>query len=71
MRPKLIEAREARGLNQEQVAEMIGRTRSAYTKYELGIIDIPGTMLQKLSQVLGISIEDILFEAPIEANSHV
>jgi transcriptional regulator with XRE-family HTH domain len=70
MRTRLIAARVAKGMSQEALAEAIGRTRSAVAKYETGHSDIPGIILQKLSLVLGIALEDILYEDMVEAKSH-
>jgi len=62
MRTHLIAAREAKGLSQEQLGTCIERTRSAVAKYETGLCDIPGGILHKLSQVLGIAMEELLWE---------
>lgn len=62
MRTKLIAARKAKGLSQEQLAARIGRTRSAVAKYETGLRALSGSILQQLRRELGIPIDDILYE---------
>jgi HTH-type transcriptional repressor of puuD len=70
MRTKLVAARVQKDMSQAELAEAIGKTRSAVAKYETGHSDIPGNMLPKLKQVLGITFEEILYEDLVQEAPH-
>ena len=53
--PKLKAARKAKGLRQEDVARMIGVSRTAYTKYETEAASPSYDVLHLLCQALEIS----------------
>ena len=57
---KLKELRKSFGLSQEQLADMMNVSRQAITKWETdrGLPDV--TNLQEISQLFGISIDDLL-----------
>ncbi len=45
-------SREKEGLTQKQLGKAIGRTESAIRKYEKGLIEVPLSILEKISHVL-------------------
>lgn len=53
--PKLRAARKAKGLRQEDMANMIGVTRSNYTKYETDCASPPYDVLSTICRILEIS----------------
>ncbi|MBQ4083865.1 MAG: helix-turn-helix transcriptional regulator [Bacteroidaceae bacterium] len=53
--------REANRFTQEQVAECLGITRSAYSNYELGEREMPIDVLERAADLLGIEL-DMFFE---------
>ena len=57
--PLIRSARDARGLSQAQVAEKLGLSRSSYIAIEQGKRDLTLGEFEKLSSVLGVSMEDI------------
>ena len=61
----LIKLRKNLGLTQQQVAAKLGIDRTTYTKYETGVSEPSFEMLIRLSQLLGISLDE-LFGAPID-----
>jgi transcriptional regulator with XRE-family HTH domain len=56
---KLIEARENKGFSQNYVAEKLFMDESNYCRRELGQTKISFSEWKKLSEILGVSIEDI------------
>ncbi len=52
--------RNDRGLRQEDIADMLGISRIAYTQYELGTRDIPYNILNDLADLYNVSL-DFLF----------
>lgn len=44
---------------QEQVAEMIGITRTVYTRYEKGTIEIPASMIAGICAAIGVNASEI------------
>jgi transcriptional regulator with XRE-family HTH domain len=69
MRTKLRAARLKLGMSQEQLGELIVRSRSTVAKYELGGTDIPGSVLERLRVILGITLEELLYREPTPAKS--
>ena len=61
----LIKLRKNLGLTQQQVAAKLGIDRTTYTKYETGVSEPSFEMLIRLSQLLGISLDE-LFGAPVD-----
>ena len=57
--PLIRDVREQRGLSQAEVAEKLGLSRSSYIAVEQGKRDLTLTEFDKLSNVLGVSMEDI------------
>ena len=52
--------REDRDLTQTQVAKMLGMSQTGYSKYETGENDIPTTVLIKLADYYGTTIDYLL-----------
>lgn len=59
---KLKAARRRLGLTQEWVAARLNVHRTTYTKYERGQIELPISLLRKVSTLLEISVEELLEE---------
>jgi len=58
---KIKTARIAKGLTQEQLGELLGLQKSAVAKYENGrVVNIKRSMLQKISEVLGIRPAELI-----------
>lgn len=62
---KLREIRKARGLNQTELAAMIGVTQSAIGHYERGIRTIEAQKLTVLAKILEVSTDEILGIKPV------
>jgi len=45
---------------QVQIAESIGISRTVYTRYENGEIEIPSSMLVRICEAINVSASDIL-----------
>ena len=66
---KLILARKRLGLSQEALAEALGVSRQAVSKWETGEA-LPETgKLPALAKLLGVSIDELLSEEPAEAQT--
>lgn len=63
MYKRIRDLREDMGLNQTQVAKMLGMSQTGYSKYETGENDIPTEILIKLSRFYNTSIDYLLGEA--------
>lgn len=57
----LIDLRNKKNLTLQQVAEQIGCTKQAYWNYEKGLRKIPLSRAVILSQIYGITVEEIFF----------
>jgi len=57
---KIKKLRELKGITQDEIADKLGITQSAYSKMEVGTVDIPFTKLEEISTVLEIPIENII-----------
>lgn len=63
------ERRKEVGLTQESLAEKLGITKNAVSKWERGLGLMDMSLLKPLSEILGVSVNDILAgEKIIEAN---
>lgn len=62
MYKRIRDLREDMGLNQTQVAKMLGMSQTGYSKYETGENDVPTEVLIKLSRFYDTSIDYILGE---------
>jgi transcriptional regulator with XRE-family HTH domain len=61
-RSKLIAARRAKGLTQEQLAERVDIGQSAISRFETGVLEPSGTQARRLMKALGCSLDDVLDE---------
>lgn len=70
MRTRLKELRLAKGLNQQEVAEMLGIGRTAYGAYELGDNVPPLSKMIMLAEFYNVSLDYILYkeETPPEVD---
>lgn len=60
MENKIKEARKSKNLTQEQLADMLGLTRSVISKYESGLISPSMEQYFKMSRALGVSLYDLV-----------
>lgn len=54
--------REANGFTQQNIADFLNIERSTYSNYELGTREIPFEYLEKLADLFGCNLEDLLQE---------
>ncbi|SDF70127.1 Helix-turn-helix [Fontibacillus panacisegetis] len=52
--------REDRDLTQQQLADHLNISQATYSRYESGNLDVPSTVLIKLSEFYDVSIDYIL-----------
>ena len=57
---RIAQARKDRGLTQQQVADHLGIVQQTYAHYEMGHVRFPASILPTLSQVLGMTPEELL-----------
>ena len=62
MYSRICDSREDRDLNQTKIAEFLGMSQTAYSKYETGENDIPTAILIKLARYYNTSIDYLLGE---------
>ena len=61
-RARLVLLRDAKGLNQEQLSEKIGRAYNYISRVETGRIKtVPYDVLAKLALALDVTLDDLLF----------
>lgn len=60
MYPRIRALREDQDLNQTKVAKMLGMSQTGYSKYETGENDLPSSILIKLAQFYGTSVDYLL-----------
>lgn len=60
MGARIASARKARDLTQQDLAEQLGIAQQTYAQYETGIRRIPASMLPKLAQNLGLTLEELM-----------
>lgn len=65
MRLKLIEVRKRRKKTQEEIAEMIGVSRSTYTGYEKGDFDPSLEKALKIKEILKYKNDDIFLNSNV------
>lgn len=58
--PHIRDLREDKDLTQLQIADVLGITQSSYARYEIGQRDIPTTILIKLADYYGVSVDYLL-----------
>lgn len=62
----ISEQRKLKGLTQEELAEKLGVTKNAVSKWERGLCLMDMSLLKPLSEILGVSINEILLGEKIE-----
>ena len=62
MYPRIRDLREAKDMNQTQLAKLLGMSQTGYSKYETGENDIPTAILIKLARFHNTSIDYLLGE---------
>lgn len=61
MRPNAIsKARKAAGMTQQELANLMGLNRATISKYESGLIEPTSSQLEKMAEVLGVTIHKLL-----------
>lgn len=65
MREKLISARKQKGLTQQEIAEMIGVSRTTYTGYEKGNYSPSLEKAVKIKEVLKYKNDDIFLNTNV------
>ena len=57
---RLRDLREDKDMTQAQIGEYLNMSQTGYSQYELGINDIPTSVLKKLAVFYGVSTDYIL-----------
>lgn len=66
---KIRSARQAKGMTQEELGNILGVQKSAIAKYESGrVVNIKRSTLKKISDVLGIRPSELIFEGELQNN---
>lgn len=60
MYKRIRDLREDRDMTQKQVAQVLGMSQTGYSKYETGENDIPTTVLLKLADFYGTTVDYLL-----------
>ena len=64
----IAQCRKAKNLTQSQLAEMLGISTNAVSKWERGLSMMDISLLKPLSEILGVSVNDILSGEIVEDN---
>ncbi|RZK10540.1 MAG: XRE family transcriptional regulator [Flavobacterium sp.] len=65
---KIKTIRELRGFSQEYMASELGIAQNSYSKIETNQIKLTADTLQKISEILCVSIQDIMSHYPVLVN---
>ncbi len=65
----IAEQRKLKELTQEELAEKLGITKNAVSKWERGLCLMDMSLLKPLSEILGVSVNDILAGEIIKSNN--
>lgn len=57
---RIANARKARNLTQQQLADLLGIVQQSYAQYETGRARIQAAMLPKLAQYLGLTMDELM-----------
>ena len=57
---RIRDLREDRDMTQKQIAQVLGMSQTGYSKYETGENDIPTSVLIKLADFYGTSVDYLL-----------
>ena len=60
MYKRIRDLREDRDMTQKQVAQVLGMSQTGYSKYDTGENDIPTTVLLKLADFYGTTVDYLL-----------
>lgn len=60
MGTRISSARKARGITQQDMADRLDIAQQTYAQYETGIRRIPASMIPKLAQHLGLTLEELM-----------
>lgn len=60
MGTRISNARKARGITQQDMADRLDIAQQTYAQYETGIRRIPASMLPKLVQNLGLTLDELM-----------
>lgn len=60
MHGRIRDLREDKDMNQTQIAKHLGMSQTCYSKYETGESDVPTSILIKLANYYGVSVDYIL-----------
>ena len=60
MHGRIRDLREDKDMNQTQIATYLGMSQTGYSKYETGERDVPTSILIKLANYYGVSVDYIL-----------
>ena len=63
---RIRELRQEKGLNQTQMANILGMSQTGYSKYETGENDVPTVILIKLAKFYSVSVDYLLNLTDIE-----
>lgn len=68
---RLKEFRKDRGLTQQKMAEMLHISRASYAQYEVGIYEPSLETLLKISEILNVSVDDLLGNRKFSHNAEI
>ena len=57
---RLKDLREDRDLTQKQIAKILGRSQTTYSRYETGNLNVPVDILKKLAKFYKVSIDYLI-----------
>jgi transcriptional regulator with XRE-family HTH domain len=66
MYQRIRDLREDHDLTQTKIAQYLGMSQTGYSKYETGENDIPTSVLIKLADYYGTSIDYLLNQTPVK-----
>lgn len=61
---RIAQARKAKGMTQQQLADQLGVSQQTLAHYEVGRVGVGAAMLPTLSDVLDLSLDELLVGAP-------
>jgi|HubBroStandDraft_1064217.scaffolds.fasta_scaffold99763_2 transcriptional regulator with XRE-family HTH domain len=57
---RITKLRKEQGLSQQSVADTLGMAQQSYAHYEVGRVRMPVWMLPRISQLFGVSVEELV-----------
>jgi transcriptional regulator with XRE-family HTH domain len=67
----MIRIRKDRGLTQEQLADAIGVRKLQIFRYENGQAGVDLALVDRIAEVLQVSVEELLFQAPTPEQTEI